>query len=590
MLTLCFGTLLFCSEPCRAQSESQEFEAILTQEWATLIRENPILAIYLGQESPLLWPDSSRAARDRTADHYSSVLKRLGELNASQLSERQRVDLRLFRQQLGWQVERHQRGLDLFTMNQQDGVHTTAGLADSIAFAKIEDFERWVEMLESFGDYIDGEIAVLKDAVTQRRVHPKIITERLLERVRLQVDLAADPKESAYLEPFREAAEAQQQDSRFSDLEQRAQVAVVEVVGPAFSRLANYLAADYLDAAPDRVGLGQLPGGREAYAFLIRRYTTTERSASEIHELGLKEVARIRTRMDGIRQQVGFAGDLGAFFEHLRTSPEFYPKSSEELLLKYRAFCKRVDGQMPRFFKTLPRRPYGVEPIPDYIAPATTTAYYLPGAGYLAGTYSVNLYQPQTRALFEIPALSMHESVPGHHQQISLTQEIENLPDFRRYFSGFGDYTVFVEGWALYAESLGEEMGLYEDPYDLFGRYTYEIWRAIRLVIDTGIHDKGWTRQQAIDYFLANSPRSELDITNEVDRYIAWPGQALAYKMGELKISELRRYAEAELEERFDIREFHDAVLLQGAVPLDQLEDQVKAYVRSQQEKRGPKS
>ena len=234
---------------------------------------------------------------------------------------------------------------------------------------------------------------------------------------------------------------------------------------------------------------------------------------------------------------------------------------------------------MPKFFKTLPRKPYGVEPIPEYIAPETTTAYYLPGAGDLAGTYSVNLYQPETRALFEIPALSLHESVPGHHHQIALAQELPNLPAFRRESAGFGDYTVFVEGWALYAESLGEEMGLYEDPYDRFGRYTYEMWRAIRLVLDTGIHAKGWNREQSIEYFLNNSPRSELDIINEVDRYIAWPGQALAYKMGELEIKRLRRKAEEALGDKFDIRTFHDAVLRQGAVPLDQLERQIAEFV-----------
>ena len=412
-------------------------------------------------------------------------------------------------------------------------------------------------------------------------MHPRIIVERILELVELQVELAQKPAESAYLQPFRDASPTLRRDPEFAAVQARAEAAVKDVIGPAFTSLAAYLKGPYMAAAPEKVGIGQLPGGDEAYRFLIARYTTTDKTAAEIHALGLSEVARIRKQMEAIKAEVGFTGSLEEFFQRLRQDPSHYVKDPDELLRRYRSFCKQVDGQMPNFFKTLPRKPYGVEPIPDYIAPATTTAYYSPGAGFLAGTYCVNLYKPETRALFEIPALSMHESVPGHHHQIALAGELPELPDFRRYSDGFGDYTVFVEGWALYAESLGTEMGLYKNPYERFGKCTFEIWRAIRLVVDTGIHSKGWTRQQAIDYFLANSPRSELDVTNEVDRYIAWPGQALAYKMGELKITELRRYAQKELGDQFDLREFHDAVLLQGAVPLEQLHAQVEEYVRN---------
>jgi uncharacterized protein (DUF885 family) len=529
-----------------------------------------------------LWPDDSRPARDAADARYRKALEDLAAIDDGALTPSQRVNKRLFAQQLGWQVDRHRLGLDLFSMNQRDGLHTTASLTDSIAFAQMQDFESWTRRLEAFGAFTDREIGVLKEAVARRRVHPKIIARRLLELVQLQVRLARDPEQSAYLEPFREAAPALRADPRFAALQARASLALQKVVGPAFQRLADFLAGPYLAAAPEQVGIGQLPGGEEAYAFLIKRYTTTDKTADEIHRIGLSEVARIRAQMEEIKREVGFQGSLEEFFEHLRHDPSQYVKDPQELLQRYRSFCKRVDGKMPNFFKTLPRKPYGVEPIPDYIAPATTTAYYQPGAGYLAGTYCVNLYRPETRALFEIPALSMHESVPGHHQQIALAGELPELPDFRRYSDGFGDYTVFVEGWGLYAESLGDEMGLYQTPYERFGRCTFEIWRAIRLVIDTGIHTRGWTREQAIAYFLANSPRSELDVTNEVDRYIAWPGQALAYKMGELKIQELRRYAEKELGDRFDVREFHDAVLLQGAVPLDQLQDQVEEYVREQ--------
>ncbi len=562
-----------------AQTQGERLERIMLREWDALMEESPGLAIYLGAPAKKLWGDSSAPARERTDQRYRRAIEELENLDESQLTPSQRVNRRLFVQQLRWQVERHRLDLDLFTMNQRDGLHTAATMLDSLTFTTPSDLEQWVRRLESFGELTDREIDVLKEAVERGRVHPRIITERLLELVRVQVELARDPAESAFLSPFRTAGFELRKAPEFSRLERRAQVALTQVVGPAFSRLADYLAGPYLKASPREAGLGRLPGGQEAYAFLIKRYTTTDKMAEEIHKIGLSEVARIRARMEAIRQEVGFQGTLEEFFDHLRVAPEHYVQDRQELLRRYRSFCKEVDGQMPRFFKTLPRKPYGVQPIPDYIAPATTTAYYMPGAGTLAGTYCVNLYQPETRALFEIPSLSMHESVPGHHHQIALAAELPDLPDFRRFSDGFGDYTVFVEGWALYAESLGKEMGLYRTPYERFGQLTYEIWRAIRLVLDTGIHSKGWSREQAITYFLANSPRSELDVTNEVDRYIAWPGQALAYKMGELKITELRRWASEELGSKFDLREFHDAVLLQGAVPLDQLEDQVEEYV-----------
>lgn len=581
MLCLALSTWLSLALPCLAQSASERLADLMRREWAALMNESPGLAIYLGFPTTRLWPDNSQTARDLTDARYRRVLRELREIDDSALTPAERINKRLFAQQLDWQLERHRLGLDLFTMNQRDGLHTTATMVDSLTFRELDDFEQWTRRLEAFGELTDREIGVLKEAVARRRVHPRVITERILELVELQVALAQKSQESAYLKPFREAPKELRGRPEFVAIQARAEKAVKQVVGPAFARLAEFLRGPYLQASPTQVGIGQLPGGEEAYRFLIRRYTTTDKTAAEIHAIGLAEVERIRQEMEAIKIEVGFQGSLEEFFEHLRHEPSQYVRDPQELLGRYRSFCKEVDGQMPNFFKTLPRKPYGVEPIPDYIAPATTTAYYSPGAGYLSGTYCVNLYKPETRALFEIPALSMHESVPGHHHQIALAGELPELPDFRRYSDGFGDYTVFVEGWALYAESLGTEMGLYKTPYERFGKCTYEIWRAIRLVVDTGIHSQGWSRQHAIDYFLANSPRSELDVTNEVDRYIAWPGQALAYKMGELKISELRRYAARELGERFDLREFHDAVLLQGAVPLDQLGDQVEEYVRN---------
>jgi uncharacterized protein (DUF885 family) len=320
-----------------------------------------------------------------------------------------------------------------------------------------------------------------------------------------------------------------------------------------------------------------LPNGREFYRHRVRRFTTLEITPQEVHDVGLDEVQRIRGEMREVIDQIGFDGDLRQFIQELREDERFHPKSAEHLMKEVSFALKRMDGQLPLLFKTLPRTPYGIKKIPDYIAPQTTTAYYMPppGDGSRAGFYFINTFDLKSRPLYEVEALSYHEAVPGHHLQIALQQELDQLPTFRR-FAGF---TAFVEGWALYSERLGLELGFYSDPYSNFGRLTYEMWRACRLVVDTGIHYLGWPREQAINYMADNTALSMHNIRSEVDRYIAWPGQALGYKIGELTIRELRKKAETELKDRFDLREFHDVVLLQGSVPLDVLTRQVETWI-----------
>jgi uncharacterized protein (DUF885 family) len=347
--------------------------------------------------------------------------------------------------------------------------------------------------------------------------------------------------------------------------------------------LKQYFETTYLPACSASIALADLPQGKAWYEFLARYYTTTDLDPASIHALGLAEVARIRGEMEAIRLEVGFGGDLDAFFRHLRTAPQFFHDTPEALLEGYRALTRRIDPELVKVFGVIPRLPYGVRPIPESIAPDTTTAYYEPGAadGTRAGYYYVNLYKPESRPKWEMLALSLHEAVPGHHFQFARSLELGELPMFRR----TAYFVAYAEGWGLYAERLGYDMGLYDDPYDRFGQLTYDMWRAVRLVVDTGMHYLGWSRQRAIDYFKAQAPKTEQDIVNEIDRYIGTPGQALAYKIGQIKIVELRERAARALGPRFDLRAFHDEVLATGSVPLEALEARIDAWIA---ERRSP--
>ncbi|MEX2560973.1 MAG: DUF885 domain-containing protein, partial [Pirellulales bacterium] len=356
----------------------------------------------------------------------------------------------------------------------------------------------------------------------------------------------------------------------------------LQSVVPAYQRFLDFMRSEYVPAARGEVGASALPKGRDFYRHRVRQFTTLDLEPQQVHDVGLAEVARIKAEMHEVIRRSGFEGDFAAFVEFLRTDPRFYVDTPEQLMKEVAVVLKRMDGELPRLFQTLPRLSYGIREVPKFIAPSTTTAYYSPGAGdgSRAGFYYVNTYNLKSRPLYEIEALSLHEAVPGHHLQIARQQELEGVPDFQR-FAGF---TAFVEGWALYAERLGLETGFYQDPYSDFGRLSYEMWRACRLVVDTGMHYLGWSREQAIQFMADNTALTRHNITTEVDRYIAWPGQALAYKIGELKIRELRGMAEERLGTRFDIREFHDVVLGSGAVPLEVLERIVTEYCEEKAE------
>lgn len=585
-LPLLFATALLAA--CASQgvkttennSEVGQLNALFDDAWERELRENPVSASYLGDKRYNdEWGDGSFAAMQASHQADRETLQRLAKIDRSALPEDEKINYDLFQREYENRISGFEQERYLIPLNQRGGIQTANELTETLQFNNLKDYEDWISRLEKFGTAMDQTIAVMERGIEKGRTQPRIINERILPQIEAQ--RVADAIKSGFYDPFREfgdnipAAEQQR-------LRNEALAAIRTVVLPAFDRMAVFFKEKYLPASRPAVGIGSTPGGKEHYAYLARQYTTTELTPEEIHQVGLSEVARIRAEMDKIIKQVGFKGTFAEFLTFLRTDPQFYYETPEELLEAYRAISKKIDPELVKLFGHLPRTPYGVIPIPDSIAPDTTTAYYMQPAadGSRAGYYYVNLYRPEVRPKYEMEALSVHEAVPGHHLQLAIQQELGDLPNFRR----FGGFTAFVEGWGLYSESLGPELGLYQDPYSKFGQLTYEMWRAVRLVVDTGMHYQGWTRERAIKYFMDNAAKTEQDIVNEIDRYIAWPGQALAYKIGELKIKELRARAEDALGDDFDIKGFHDTVLGAGALPLDLLEQRIDAWIAAEQD------
>jgi uncharacterized protein (DUF885 family) len=560
-----------------AQDASRQLHDLLEREWDWQMQQHPTWASSLGDRRwNDRWTDMSPQAHQARTQHQRGVLKELQQIERSALSAADQLNFDLFRRQYEQQVRESEFGWDLLPLNQRGGLQTQHEMADHLRFETVKDYEDFLRRLQTFDQHVDQTIQLMRVGISRGIVHPKIIMHRVPAQIDRQI--VADPTKSGFYKPFTRFPVTLGQPDR-ERLSRSASRAIEERVIPAYVRFKQFFENEYLPACLNEVGVWQLPEGEAMYAFFARRHTTTDLTPEEIHQLGLSEVARIRGQMLTIMDEVSFRGTLDEFFTFLRTDRQFFYATGEELLEATRAMCKRIDPHLVKLFRTMPRMPYGVEPIPEAAAPDTTTAYYMPPAadGSRAGTYYVNLYRPETRPKWEMMALSLHEAVPGHHLQISLAMELGEVPRFRRYGGG---HTAYVEGWGLYSEALGDELGLYDDPYSKFGQLTYEMWRAVRLVVDTGIHHKRWTRQQAIDYFRANAPKSEHDITNEIDRYIAWPGQALAYKVGELKIRELRARATTELGNQFDVKAFHEVVLGSGPLPLDVLEQNVDTWVR----------
>jgi len=544
-------------------------------EWDWNLERDPTWASLLGDRRwNDRWEDASLDAIERNHQHRVEALERLSAIDRDALSPRDQLNYDLFQRTYAMAVEEHSFRWYLIPLNQRGGIQTSDELGDELRFATVKDYEDWTARLRSFPIHMDQTIAVMREGIRQKMLLPRVV----MERVPAQIDhqIVSDPAVSPFYKPFKrfpESVTKQDQDR----LAAAGRDAINSDLIGAFARFKRFFTEEYLPACFEQVGVWQVPNGAALYAFDVRKFTTTNLTPDQVHKIGLDEVARIEAEMETVRGSADFKGSRDEFFHYLRTDPRFFEKTPEDLLEAYRALAKRVDPELVKLFRTLPRLPYGVEPIPAAVAPDTTAAYYSQGAadGSRAGTYYVNLYRPEMRPRWEMTTLTLHESVPGHHVQISLAMEQTDLPNFRRY----GYYDAFGEGWGLYAESLGGEMGLYDDPYSKFGQLTYDMWRAVRLVVDTGMHSERWSRQQAIDYFMAKAAKAELDVVNEIDRYIAWPGQALAYKIGQLKIRELRNRATQALGPRFDVREFHEVVLRDGALPLDILERNVNAWM-----------
>jgi uncharacterized protein (DUF885 family) len=549
--------------------------ALFAEEWEREMREHPETASYRGDRRYNdRWTDMSlaaiaaREAADRTA------LARLRAIDRAALAPADRLHYDVMAWNLETALERQKFREYLRPVSQRGGVQNADNLAEVLPFASVKDYADWLARMRALPALIEQTATLLREGVKAGNTPPRVLMQRVPAQIRAQ--LGADPEQSPFYRPFTRFPDAVPAAERVR-LQAEARRVIAERIVPAYRSFARFFEQDYLPKTRATIAATDLPDGRAYYDFVARTFTTTSLSADEIHAIGLKEVARIRAEMEKVQAEVGYGGTLAQFFEHLRTDPKFFHKTPEELLEAYRAISKKIDPELVKVVRTIPRLPYGVRPIPDNIAPDTTTAYYQPGAvdSSRAGYYYVNLYKPEVRPKWEMMALSLHEAVPGHHFQFARGMELPDVPMFRR----VGYFVAYGEGWALYAEQLGYEMGLYEDPYDRMGQLAYEMWRAVRLVVDTGMHAKGWSRERAIAFFKDNAPKAELDIVNEIDRYIGWPGQALAYKIGQLKISELREKARRELGERFDLRDFNDAVLETGSVPLDALERHMDAWV-----------
>ena len=561
--------------------ENEKFLSFLEQEWQWELAQNPVYATKMGVKGfETQWRDDSLKGIKLREAHIQNSFVELKKFDLNSLNKTNQLNLRLYTQltQMALNISKYNRYL--FPFNHRGGVQLAHEAVESLPLNTAEDYRFWIERLKNLDKRIEQTISIARLGLEKNYKAPKVLMERVYRQIKIQS--RQNIEDNPFYQVFKEFPTTIPLEEQKA-LRKDARKTIKEEIIPSYKLLEDFFKTEYLPQTRLTVGLYDTPKGKELYEELAKSFTTTNLTPKEIHNIGLEEVARIRGEMEEVIKEVKFEGTFKEFLVFLREDKRFYYDTAEELFEGYLAVSKRIDPELVALFGKLPRTPYGLRPIPMESAPDTTTAYYMPPApnGLRPGYYYVNLYKPETRPKFEMEVLSVHEAVPGHHLQISLAMEKEDMPMFRR----VSPYTAFVEGWGLYSESLGYELGLYTDPYSKFGQLTYDMWRAVRLVVDTGMHYFEWERQQAIDFFLENAAKSELDIVNEIDRYIVMPGQALAYKIGQMKFTALKEKAKKDLGVKFDVRKFHDLVLSEGAIPLNELDTLVENYIRLESEK-----
>ena len=581
-LSIYAAALLAVAAPGRA-GPVEDFRKLQDDYWAATLRASPLFASSVGvkdydrQIGPV-----SLAEFDRVAAENAAFLSRLETIPAASLPASEQANRAVLKRQLEDAVEGNRFGQRQLLYSTLGSYHDfLAGMAENIPFRSYADYDNYLARLEQVPDRMKSYGEISLKAAREGYVQPCVTMTNFAGTI--TGNIAADPGQSRFYAPFAVQRPANIDPGPWAALQARAKTLIASRINPAYQGFADLYDRDLKAKCRQSVGVSAMPQGKEYYAFQVRQQTTTNRTPEEIHQLGLREVARIRAEMVEVAKKAGFAS-REAMIADMRSNPKYFVTTPEELLKASAMMAKTIDGKMPSLFGRLPRLPYGIRPMAAATAPGDTTARYQPGSpdAGIAGFYLVNTTKLDQRPLWEIPALTVHEAVPGHHMQIALQQELE-MPDWRRNTAFF---TAFVEGWGLYSERLGIEMGLYDTPQKDMGRLGYEMWRASRLVVDTGIHAKGWTKDQAVAFMKDNTTLTDANIDAEVNRYISNPGQALAYKLGELKIRELRARAEKELGDKFDLRHFHDAVLGQGAVPLDALEAQINAWIAAEKARR----